>query len=1209
MTEKTDKTPNYEYLNLLARKLDDSQKKVCCRTENTVVAAGAGSGKTQVLATRFAWLVMSKDVPASEILTLTFTNKAAAEMYSRIYETLGFFAENSDVPAKERANAKRAVEEFSGVHIQTLDSYCTGLVRKAANRYGIRPDFTAGSADSAGNIRDAAFSFILKHRNDEAVRFFAEAGKLQDFARNYFGAIIERCSSIADGANVFSNFLDVQKKIIAEEWNSASQALGSILQDLNAALKENKTAGDAYFDSLESAVSDFPEIFNISSPELIESDSAVLKAVNDCASALKFIASIKTGRRGKLPADVKAVNDIHKELNALASSRILPMSAYITQYPYVKRLFALLDEFKAEVDAQKRATGNLTFRDVSESALKILCEQKDIREEEKNLYSKIMIDEFQDNNSSNRDLLFLLSEKKSLSTDINYCGAASSEIRDSLKNSLEPDKLFFVGDEKQSIYKFRGADVSVFNELTFDLHTDTLKMTANYRSLPELLTTFNGLFGGYEAAEDKRKPAVFDERPAEKFEAAYPIDVCAKKVDPDTHKDLPHAVLNAENIKTHICLVDEDFLSEQKKLSGTDSPEYLDSLDQEAYFIASKIKELYSQMPEDSRSYSSFAVLDVKRTHRAKLIFWLNRLGIPYSIDVQSGIFREAIANDIYSFIRLCVYPGDTAAFAAFLRSPFSGMSINGVISVMSIFDEDDFIPFTQEKNEKLKRSLSQSDFEKYLAAACFYADARKQVLSRKLTDTIEELWYESGYYHETMLNSDVFLIAEQFDLLFELARRTDEDGKSPAWFVDQLALVRESEKNSFAAEPDIAIDDITYPVEKKDSVQIMTVHKSKGLQFAHVFVTGCFQKPRNDKAEHFFYDEFTGLSLKPRSGEGNFFFLRQKELSDKKTLAEFKRVIYVAITRAEKSVYILGTKKKRKEESKSTLENIVDFYYANIFPQPSENPCTLFKDKTPFCVEFIPLKEKSLLYETAASKTHLSKTEIVQGKSGAIKAAKEVPFIPSEIKKITPSSLETFYKPDAARSFGDEEKHIFTDSEVLKDSKFTAADFGTLIHDCLHSWALGVRIEDYEAPAALLKNLNASEIKRIYSDCINLCTAFTSSQIAADFIDAKNSDRFYRAEWEFKNLNGEYIVTGSMDLIFQNADNTYTLVDYKSDTDCVPERYYAQQTCYRQAAAALLAVSTADIKPVLYYLRTAESIDISAQTESDLRIKDLQKN
>ena len=1194
-----DKTANYEYLDLLARKLDDAQKKVCCRTENTVVAAGAGSGKTQVLATRFAWLVMSKDVPASEILTLTFTNKAAAEMYSRIYETLRFFAENSDVPAKERENARRAVEEFSGVHIQTLDSYCTGLVRKAANRYGIRPDFTAGSADSAGNIRDAAFAFILKHRNDESIRFFAEAGKLQDFARNYFAAIIERCSSIADGANVFSNFLGVQKKIIAEEWNTASNALGSIVSDLSAVLKENKTAGDAYFDSLESALSDFPELFKISSPELIESDAALFNAVKTSASAFKFIASIKTGRRGKLPAAVKTVNDVHKELNALISSAILPMTAYITQYPYVKRLFALLDEFKAEVDAQKRATGSLTFRDVSESALKILCEQKDIREEEKKLYSKIMIDEFQDNNASNRDLLFLLSEKDGISTDITYCGAASSKIRDALKDFLAPDKLFFVGDEKQSIYKFRGADVSVFNELTFDLHTDTLKMTANYRSLPELLGTFNGLFGGYNNADGGRNLAVFDEKPNEKFEAAYPIDVCAKKIDSETHKELPPVKLNAENVKARFCLVDEDFLTGQKKLLGTDTPEYLDALDQEAYFIASKIKELYSQMPEDCRSYSAFAVLDVKRTHRSKLIFWLNRLGIPYSIDVQSGIFREAIANDIYAFIRLCVYPSDTAAFATFLRSPFSGMSINGVISVMSVFQDSNFIPFDLEKYEEVKSSLSQSDFEKYCAAAQLYADTRKQVLSRKLTSTIEELWYDSGFRYETMLNPDVFLIAEQFDLLFELARRTDEDGKSPAWFVDQLALVRESEKNSFAAEPDISLDDITYPVEKKDSVQIMTVHKSKGLQFAHVFVTGCFQKPRNDKAEHFFYDEFAGLSLKPRSGEGNFFFLRQKELSDKKTLAEFKRVIYVAITRAEKSVYVLGAKKKRKDESKSTLENIVDFYYADKFPPPSENACILFEDKAPFCVEFIPLKEKSMLYEQVDGRPNLSKTELAQKKSYAVRAAKEVPFMPSKIKKITPSSLESFYNRGDARPFDGEEKHIFTDSDELQTSAFTAADFGTLVHDCLHKWVLGMPIEEYEAPAALLKNLNASERKRTCADGLKLCTAFTSSQLALDFLDAKNSGRFFRAEWEFKNLNGEYIVKGSMDLIFQNTDKTYTLVDYKSDSDCVPERYYVQQTCYRQAASALLGVPADSIKPKLYYLRSAKSIDISEETKS----------
>ena len=101
---------SYEYLNYLSRPLDSQQLSACCRTDNTVVAAGAGSGKTQVLATRFAWLLMEfDDIRADSVLTLTFTKKAASEMYSRIYETLKFFADSTDilVPDRQRKNAKR----------------------------------------------------------------------------------------------------------------------------------------------------------------------------------------------------------------------------------------------------------------------------------------------------------------------------------------------------------------------------------------------------------------------------------------------------------------------------------------------------------------------------------------------------------------------------------------------------------------------------------------------------------------------------------------------------------------------------------------------------------------------------------------------------------------------------------------------------------------------------------------------------------------------------------------------------------------------------------------------------------------------------------------------------------------------------------------------------------------------------------------------
>ena len=105
--------PNeYAYLDLLPKKLDSKQKAVCFRTGNTIVAAGAGSGKTQVLATRFAWLVMSMGIPAPKILTLTFTKKAAGEMYERIYKTLSFFAENPETPELEKRRSRIALEDF-----------------------------------------------------------------------------------------------------------------------------------------------------------------------------------------------------------------------------------------------------------------------------------------------------------------------------------------------------------------------------------------------------------------------------------------------------------------------------------------------------------------------------------------------------------------------------------------------------------------------------------------------------------------------------------------------------------------------------------------------------------------------------------------------------------------------------------------------------------------------------------------------------------------------------------------------------------------------------------------------------------------------------------------------------------------------------------------------------------------------------------------
>ena len=207
---------SYEYLNYLIRPLDSQQLSACCRTDNTIVAAGAGSGKTQVLATRFAWLVMSCNIPASKILTLTFTKKAAGEMYKRIYETLSFFVAQEETPAEEKKHAADALEDFSNVHIQTLDSYCKHIVEQAATRYGITPDFTVGSSDSESDIKNQALSFVFSNRDSAAISDFATIGNFQNFADSILSNTIIRYSSVAASPNYFCDKLEAQKKELSD---------------------------------------------------------------------------------------------------------------------------------------------------------------------------------------------------------------------------------------------------------------------------------------------------------------------------------------------------------------------------------------------------------------------------------------------------------------------------------------------------------------------------------------------------------------------------------------------------------------------------------------------------------------------------------------------------------------------------------------------------------------------------------------------------------------------------------------------------------------------------------------------------------------------------------------------------------------------------------------------------------------------------------
>ena len=308
---------NYKYINdVLEKPLDSSQFASCCRKNNTIIAAGAGSGKTQVLASRFAWLVMSCNIKVEQILALTFTKKAASEIYQRIYQILRTFSNSAFTPAEEKGRAKIALKDFNKARIQTLDSYCSTIVKQAANKYGVRPDFKIGNLET---LKNDALSFVIENKENFALLQFSKPGKLQNLANEFFVPIIENFCDVTCEENFFEKKLKKQKEEIVATWNflikrpfnlSESEKnrfqdilnkqipdLAFIFESINSEISENQNNAELL--SFSSIFYEFPEIEQLliedfeNSRFQIEKIKSIFENSKEIASTRKKVFAIK----------------------------------------------------------------------------------------------------------------------------------------------------------------------------------------------------------------------------------------------------------------------------------------------------------------------------------------------------------------------------------------------------------------------------------------------------------------------------------------------------------------------------------------------------------------------------------------------------------------------------------------------------------------------------------------------------------------------------------------------------------------------------------------------------------------------------------------------------------------------------------------------------------------------------------------------------
>jgi ATP-dependent helicase/nuclease subunit A len=1193
------------------------EQKAVINTDTTaVVAAGAGSGKTTVLAHRFVRLVLEKKTPVDAILTLTFTKKATNEMHQRIYKFLA--AKRELCGGEEKALLDDAIANFYKARIETLDSYCASIVRSASSRYGLAPDFSEDMEKSSAIIREESLPFVIKYKNHPAIKELYREKTPEVIARDIFAGTVSKYCFLGSPVDFAADF-----QVAAERIRKGWDALAA---DMEQKLEELQDAQAALYEEMKKK-----KCVPLQIPE-IDFDFWTQSRVK-IAEAVKMLYDLVY-----LPLNRNPARMMKEVLSGLRDtfSLFFPLAVFIMQQEEMKSLCVLLNEFEEKVFDRKRREGSLSYADAASLARKILLEDKTVRREEKQNFGYIIIDEFQDNNALQRDLLYLLAEKHDMERD----GVPTE--RDIIEG-----KLFFVGDEKQSIYKFRGADVSVFRELQQSFPLGHFTLQTNFRSSHNLIGFFNAVFGGTEYSETKEKlpatyPAVFvpsAELPS--YEARYtPLQTSEDKKKTDG--------------RATVCLFPA--LNSRSKMDDEDDEDKAENAETEAVFVAKKIREL-----KESGQYQYRDMAILVRSHTNEYFFekHLRIQGIPYANENLNASISIDPAADIYSFLRLVSYPMDRLAYAEVLRSPFVDLSFDGMFAALKDYDKNNYTENNSDKNNydknpvpfaEIKGIMSEQDLRKYEAARKLYADMKIKSINGSIKDLIAALWYAKGYRYEVLWHEETRAYLNGYHLLFSLAVKADNAGTSLAMFTETLKkLIQNRRFYSSYAHDKSWLDDLMVPFEKEDALSLMTIHKSKGLEFPVVFVCGCGDGRRKTESAFVvqtpdgkctvtpvFPAEFSGLD--PKKVKKNYFQEKARDEENAKETAELRRLLYVAMTRAEKEIYLTGTlkytmddddatsfevliksvaeRKLQKEKPRIEGDTIIDngTFLGLMLPIIAQR-----MDEGLFALEEISAAGREDIYGENRDKARQGSNNDAASRRAFITKARAVYENARIVEEEKPSGKhqnassrkkypgETaghaghnapYEKRDALG--GDSAADIFQKIDTLTTGGSSSrAEFGTIAHVCVEA---ALNHKSAFIPPLIAGKLDGETAEKLLEAGEEIARRFLDSPLGKS---AQNA-AWTRSEFPFrmidtadKNAAGDdgnrrdVFINGTIDLVFEK-DGVVTIVDFKTDRTENPAEHLWQMSVYYRAARDLWQKET---RVFLYYLRSGNAVEVAGES------------
>ncbi len=810
-----------------------------------LVEASAGTGKTKTLIDRILRLVLDAGEPLSSIAAMTFTEKAAGEMKERLRKRIDEEARDTRDPAR-RARAERARRDLDSAEVSTIHSFCSRLLRERPVESHVDPDFVTPEDGVARELFEEVFSAWI----DEEAR---ANGPVTDALRLGLapGALRELAATLHE-----ERTLVLSCRIPDDPLPFVRMEIESLVRD-----------GDRLVGEVPSGYRDDPKVLLLRSA-LDEVRSLLPLGLEELAAfrpvtKIDFRPGKKAFFTGDLKTDASAFRDEWKALSARLA--LLPRERLLAAVAVSVR-----DGFLPRLAAEKERRGLLDFDDLLLAARDLLRRSRAAREHFQERFPHLVVDEFQDTDPVQAEIVLRLA-------------APPGEQDPERWDDLEPaaGALFLVGDPKQSIYRFRRADVETYRRVADGLGASArLSLVTNFRSAPRILDFVNGVFDTvFEGAKDEpwevgNAPLVPRPEPGDDAMPGQVLYLATPELPAQSDEEAPGAAGNDG---------DEDDSADAKATI------------QEARAVANLLLSRFS-----GGGFRGTAVLLGSNDAIDLFQEVFRDAGIPAVLDGGVSFYRREETAAVVAALRAIDDPSDSVATVAALKSFLFGLTDVELLDASeagTLFDEPGTAP-------------SEGPVA---AALAFLGSLRARRLARPLAETLLDLLATrrvlAAVENGAVVNG--LQASANLDRLLVLARALDAEGLPFREAVARLGL-RLEEK---VPEPRAFEED-------DDAVRLLTLHKAKGLEFDTVVVAGLGFRDREKVAARrsLFYDRAGGtLALRlPVAGvtvgtPGLRFVAAADELRQR---AEEKRLLYVALTRAKKNLVLSWFRRRRTLKS-----------------------------------------------------------------------------------------------------------------------------------------------------------------------------------------------------------------------------------------------------------------------------------------------------